>query len=94
MSRSLQTAFAFDGGTYDPALDAERLGAQALRVWAVMADGEWRTLAEIEALCGDPQASISARLRDFRKPTFGAHVLERRRRGDGRRGLFEYRVIA
>src|SRR5215207_6646304 len=83
---------AFDGATYDPEADHDRLGAQALRVWALVADGRWRTLAEIEVGCGDPQASISARLRDFRKPRFGAHVIERRRRGDGHRGVFEYRV--
>jgi hypothetical protein len=83
---------AFDGATYDPAVDHERLGAQALRVWGVMRDGRWRTLAEVEAACGDPQASISARLRDFRKPRFGEHTVERRRRGVDR-GLWEYRLV-
>ena len=38
----------------------------------------------------DPEASISARLRDFRK--HGLSV-ERRRRGDPRAGLWEYRVL-
>lgn len=83
----------FDGETYEPEFDHERLGAQALRVWGLMRDGTWRTLAEIEAACGDPQASISARLRDFRKHDFGDHTVERRRRGEGRCGLFEYRVV-
>jgi hypothetical protein len=83
---------AFDGETYEPEYDHERLGAQALRVWALIQDGEWRTLAEIEALTGDPQASISARLRDFRKRKFGQHVVERRRR-ETRRGLWEYRAL-
>lgn len=83
---------AFDGETYDPAQDHERLGAQALRVWSVISDGEWRTLAEIEHLTGDPQASISARLRDFRKHQFGDHTIQRRRRETGR-GLWEYRVL-
>jgi hypothetical protein len=83
---------AFDGATYDPTLDHERLGAQAIRVWAVISDGRWRTLGEIETACGDPQASISARLRDFRKPRFGSHVIARRRRGDGAAGVFEYRL--
>lgn len=88
-----QDAPEFDGATYDAPLDHERLGAQALRVWTVVSDGRWRTLAEIEAECGDPQASISARLRDFRKPKFGEHLVERRRRGEEHRGLFEYRVV-
>lgn len=83
----------FDGETYERELDHERLGAQALRVWTVVSDGVWRTLAEIEELTGDPQASISARLRDFRKRKFGEHDVERRRRDTGR-GLWEYRVIA
>jgi hypothetical protein len=82
----------FDGETYEPEIDHDRLGAQALRVWTVVSDAQWRTLAAIEQLTGDPQASISARLRDFRKGKFGAHTVERRRRDD-QRGLFEYRVI-
>ena len=60
---------------------------------STLANSRWRTLAEIEAACGDPQASISARLRDFRKVEFGEHAVERRRRGVGYRGLFEYRVV-
>jgi predicted transcriptional regulator len=40
---------------------------QARRVIGCMADGAWRTLAEISAATGDPEASVSARLRDMRK---------------------------
>lgn len=85
----------FGGSTYDHAHDHERLGAQALRVWSVILDGTWRTLAEIHAATGghDPETSISARLRDFRKPAFGNHCIERRRRGDAERGLYEYRLV-
>ena len=82
----------FDGGTYQPELDYERLSRQHVRVKTAMSDGRWRTLDEIAAITGDPQASISARLRDLRKPKFGCLLVERQRRGDGRRGLFEYRV--
>jgi hypothetical protein len=57
-----------------------------------MNDGQWRTLAEIEEITEDPQASISARLRDLRKERFGEHEVARRRRGSGQRGLFEYRI--
>lgn len=84
----------FDGETYEAEQDHERLGAQALRVWGAVRDGYWRTLSEIEAICGDPQASISARLRDFRKKKFGENVVERQRRGEGKKGLHEYRVLA
>ena len=84
----------FDGETYEPAKDHVRLGGQLLRVWDVVCDEEWRTLGEIREATGDPEASVSARLRDLRKPKFGGHVLERRRRGDDEdTGLYEYRIL-
>lgn len=82
----------FDGATYDARLDRVRLGAQHQRVWDLMRDGEWRTLADIAKLTGSPEASVSARLRDFRKPKFGGHTVERRRIGDRVSGWYEYRV--
>ena len=82
----------FDGKTYDPDFDESRLTGQLGRVYACMKDGIWRTLGEVEAATGDPQASISARLRDFRKPHCGSHTIHRRRRGDEERGLWEYRL--
>lgn len=83
----------FDGETIKPEADQERLNAQTLRVFTVMRDQEWRTLSEIAAASGDPEASISARLRDLRKEKFGKYVVERRRRGEEKRGLHEYRVL-
>ncbi len=83
----------FDGETYVPPLDHERLTKQLARVKAVMLDGRWRTLRELADETGDPESSISARLRDLRKEKFGAYVIERRRRGEGRCGLFEYRLL-
>ena len=82
----------FDGFTYEREPDQVRLNEQALRVARLMADGRWRTLGEIERDTQDPQASISARLRDFRKDRFGASTVERRRRGEEARGLHEYRL--
>lgn len=87
------TLFDFSGDTYDRALDQVRLNAQMRRVVRLMCDGRWRTLAEIEKRTGDPQASISARLRDLRKEKFGLSTVERRRRGEEVRGLHEYRLI-
>lgn len=87
-----EDAPAFDGETYEPEVDHIRLGGQALKVWTVVRDGEWRTLAEIEDECKQPQASVSARLRDFRKKRFGEHTVNRRRVGPDS-GLFEYQVI-
>jgi len=84
----------FDGPDYDAVLDEDRLTAQLSRVKRLMLDGRWRTLREISNSTLDPPASVSARLRDLRKSRFGAYLVERRRRGPGIRGLFEYRVVA
>ena len=83
----------FDGITYDPVLDKHRLGKQLQAVYGLMRDGYWRTLEEIAHAVGIPEASASARLRDLRKDRFGAYTIERQRRGDGVRGLFEYRMV-
>lgn len=89
----------FGGETFVPAFDAERLTGQYKRVWDVMKDGRWMTLAEIKAAVifnfdhHDSEAAISARLRDFRKKRFGGHRVERRRRGSAKNGLFEYSLI-
>ena len=85
----------FDGATYEPEHDRERLGAQLLRVRDTVVVGGWWTLAEIEEVTGDPQSSISARLRDLRKPRFGAIEIARRRRPGipKRHGIHEYRYV-
>ncbi len=75
-----------DGTTYDPELDRRPLNEQAQRVWDVMADGEWHFLSDVAAETGDPEASVSARFRDFRKPKFGGHSVEKKR--VGRRWLY------
>jgi hypothetical protein len=43
----------FDGETFDPALDGDRLRRQLRRVYQVMRDGRWRSLDEIATLTGD-----------------------------------------
>lgn len=78
-----------DGSTYDHARDGQRLHAQHNRVLAFMRDEQWHTLSEIHNATGDPEASVSARLRDLRKKRFGSHNIERRY---VRRGLYEYRL--
>lgn len=69
----------FDGKTYVPSLDRKRLTLQLDVVKNLMADGVWRTLAQIEDITGAPQASISARLRDLRKERFGGYRVDRTR---------------
>lgn len=81
-----------DGETFERKLDGERLSGQLARVLAVMRDGEWRTLDELSELTDSPPASVSARLRDLRKPRFGRFDVQRQRRGDPASGLFEYRL--
>ncbi len=83
----------FDGATYEAEFDHTRLGGQMGKVYVLMSDGHWRTLDEISNATGAPPASVSARLRDLRKPKFGAHTVERRARGPRENGLFEYRLL-
>jgi hypothetical protein len=80
----------FDGATFDAPRDEKRLAKQQRAVREVMLDGQWRTLGQIAATVGSPEASVSARLRDLRKLTHGSYQVERRY---VRRGLYEYRVL-
>jgi len=79
-----------DGKTYDHARDAKRLTRQHARVLDFMLDGQWHTLTDISARTGDPEASVSARLRDLRKARFGSHIIEREY---VEQGLFRYRLV-
>ena len=88
-----QLELDFDGETFDSVLDTVRLSRQAQLVFDLMRDGRWRTLSEITSAIGSgSEAGVSARLRDFRKPKFGGFVVDRRRRGNQTKGVFEYRV--
>ena len=75
-----------DGETFDAKRDGKRLNAQAAHVFRLMQDGRWRTLAEIAEATGHPEASVSARLRDFRKV---GYTVEREYVS---KGLWRYRV--
>jgi len=77
-----------DGETYSPPRDRDRLNRQARLVYLAILDDRWHTLPELASVTGQPEASISARLRDLRKPRFGGHIVERRYAGNG---LWEYR---
>lgn len=83
----------FSGPAYEPIVDEIRLTKQIGRIFNLMIDGEWRTLQEIQETTGDPQASISAQLRHLRKKRFGAHTVDKRRRDEDIKGLWEYRMI-
>ncbi len=60
----------FAGDTYDDERDHDRLASQLMGVRAALADGQWHTLAQLATATGYPEASISARIRDLRKPEF------------------------
>lgn len=81
----------FKGQTYDPDQDHGRLKAQLHRVKTLMLDGTRRTLRQIADATGDPEASVSARLRDLRRLEHGAYVVQRER-VPGARGLFTYQI--
>lgn len=84
----------FDGDTFDPEEDGERLTRQLAAVRTLMLDGRWRTFVQIQEIIGmGTEAAISARLRDLRKPKFGAYEVLRRR-VPGTKGLHEYRVVS
>ena len=80
----------FNGADYVPERDNARLAGQLLRVYELMADQQWRTLAGIARSTGDPESSISAQLRHLRKPRFGGHTVNRRYVGDG---LYQYQLV-
>lgn len=92
MTDTTQHPSLFDGRGDDegPTKDT-RLASLLKRVYGVMSDGHWRTLSDIahEARAGS-EASVSARLRDLRKPRFGGHTIERQLVGDG---LYAYRMV-
>lgn len=79
-----------DGETFDAKRDGKRLNAQAAAVFSYMSHGKWRTLADIAANTGHPEASVSARLRDLRKPALGGYTIERRYIANG---LWQYRLV-
>jgi hypothetical protein len=75
--------------TWDEERDGSRIEQQRKRVWKVMQDRRWHTLNEISVATGDPEASVSARLRGFRTKKEGAHTVHRR---FIRKGLHEYQL--
>ena len=66
---------------------------QTARIRRIMNDGKWHTLKEISKKTRDPEPSVSARIRDLRKPGNGSYVVEKRRVNGGKTGPFEYRLV-
>ena len=83
----------FNGSDYNPALDDKRLTKQLGKIYSLMIDHKWRTLAEISKEVEEPEASVSAQLRHLRKERFGSYVVNKQRRGVPGCGLFEYQLL-
>lgn len=79
------------GPTYDKSKDEPRLTDQRNRICNFMLDYGWKTLSQISATLGYPEASVSAQLRHLRKAEFGAYRVNKRRVTEG--GLWEYQVL-
>lgn len=78
------------GATVEPT-DVGRLNEQTRRVYGVVRDLRPWTLKGISAATGDPEASVSARLREIRRYLQkGDKGTILRERVEGQRGLFTY----
>jgi hypothetical protein len=84
----------FDGRSYEPTRDGDRLNTQLAAVRHILADGRWHTMTEIGRELSAigifaTETSISARIRDLRKTKFGAHDVQSRYVD---KGLWAYRM--
>jgi hypothetical protein len=84
----LDSPVRFDSGVSLTAADHQRLGTQLDRLLSVVRDGSWWTVEQLQdEIFGrfqirDPQASLSAQLRNARKEKHGGYTIERRRVGN------------
>ena len=90
---AIENPYKFVGSNYEPAFDEARLGGQIRRIYDYMIGGGWHTLSEIARATGAGAASVSAQLRNLRKPGFGSHTVNKRPRGERGGGLWEYQVL-
>lgn len=82
----------FDGKTYDPEEDFQRLKTSLDKVRHLMTNPPdlWWTLSGLAKMTGSSEAGISARIRDLRKTKNGGYQVESTRHSDG---LWFYRVV-
>ena len=88
----MMDGYLFDGDTYDPLQDMERLSTQQGRVYRAMRNGAWWTLAALAKMARGSEAGVSARVRDLRKERWGSLRVDNRR-VEGENGLWEYRLV-
>ena len=81
----------FDGDDYVDSRDRQRLKGQMQRVYNCLNDYRWWTVDDICRVTGDRNgASISAQIRNLRKPKFGAYIIEKEHKGNG---LYAFRML-
>ena len=80
----------FQGKTFDKTADGPRLTRQLDKVFHLMHDGCWRTLAAVNMVVPGTETAISARLRDIRKSKYPGWTMESRRLKGGQ---WIYRVL-
>lgn len=86
-----QECIDFDGSTFDRQIDGDRLGRQLDHVLRyLLKHPEWHTVYDLSRALGYGEQSVSARLRDLRKPKFGGYEVARRRVATG--GTWEYKL--
>lgn len=102
MNPAANSATAFNGAAYAPSFDRARLTAQIERIRCYMLGVQWRTLREIKIALEErhaptvfPESSISAQLRNLKKPPLSYRVEKRRRAGvyGPGAGIWEYRLL-
>ena len=76
------------GTTYDDKRDRKRLNRQQRAVYDAISNKGWYTLRQISDAAHAPEASVSARLRDFRN----IHGMKVEREYLGA-GLHQYRLV-
>lgn len=79
----------FYGAGYEYNRDHVRLTKQLQKIYDIMKDESWHTLAEISEDTAIPEASVSAALRNLRNPKNGGYYIER---VHVRQGLHKYRL--
>ena len=87
-----QLELNFSGSNYKPSVDRPRLKRQFEIIFDLMKDGLPRTLFQIRNATGFSEASVSAQLRNLRKPSFGSHTVLKERKSEGS-GTWSYTLI-
>lgn len=85
---------AFPGPAVEPEYDNIRLTGLQYAIFELMKDGRWRTFSDIHfAIQRGSENGIAAMLRNLRHKSRGRHTVNKKRKGDKHKGLWEYQLI-